>query len=405
MREVSPLKDQRALRQLRSLISRERYDVVHTHQSKAGVLGRLAARGRSRRMVHTIHMASFGPSYGRIGSATFKQAERFCAQFTDVIVSVGQELRECTSLPASASRISTWPFDRRSTSNVSRRFALTTAEERARARTSFGLPSGSVIVTAAALEPRKRIGLIIEALASDLRSGSMVLAIAGDGGERSSLERQAEHAGLASPSASWDMSTDMPGLLSTAGVLVHAATVEGVPQVVIQALAAGVPAVATEMIGVRGGSTVWRNHRRRGRHRRRSRAESWEPSGGSPIGRPGRMDHRRRRSWLRGLHERLGSRRRRRERFMISTSRESHPTRRASVGRGALRRGTAFQRLPGVAGAPRRPWSGQRSRHSSPRHRCGDRAPLALQFAAEGARVTALDRCQWHWDYADPECG
>ena len=251
VREVSPLKDQRALRQLRSLIGRERYDVVHTHQSKAGVLGRLAARGRSRRIVHTIHMASFGPSYGRIGSSTFKQAERFCARFTDVIVSVGQELREMY-LAAGVGKPDQYmvirsPIDIERFAQVRR----TTAEERSRARTSFGLPIGSVIVTAAALEPRKRIGLIIEALASDLQSGSMVLAIAGDGGERSSLERQAETLGLASSVRFLGHVQDMPGLLSTAGVLVHAATVEGVPQVVIQALAAGVPAVATEMIGVK----------------------------------------------------------------------------------------------------------------------------------------------------------
>jgi glycosyltransferase involved in cell wall biosynthesis len=196
-------------------------------------------------------MASFGPSYGKVRSATFLQAERACARVTDVIVSVGNEVREMYVRAGVGNphqyMVIRSPIDVRRFAQVRR----ATAEERAGARSSFGLPSGRVIVTAAALEPRKRVDLVIGALAPVLASGSAVLAIAGEGTERSLLERRVAALGVSSSVRFLGHVQDMPGLMSTADVLVHAATVEGVPQVVIQAHAAGVPVVTTEMIGVR----------------------------------------------------------------------------------------------------------------------------------------------------------
>ncbi|HYX44592.1 MAG TPA: glycosyltransferase, partial [Acidimicrobiales bacterium] len=92
VRDPQPVADLRAVRGLRRLLARDEPDVVHTHQSKAGILGRLAAVGRGALVVHTVHMASFGPSYGR-SSAAFRVSERVCAPMTDVIVTVGEDLR------------------------------------------------------------------------------------------------------------------------------------------------------------------------------------------------------------------------------------------------------------------------------------------------------------------------
>src|ERR1700759_3592938 len=71
VREVSPTCDRRATRDLRMLMRTQRFDVVHTHQSKAGAVGRVAALGIAPIVLHTAHMASFGPAYGRARSAVF----------------------------------------------------------------------------------------------------------------------------------------------------------------------------------------------------------------------------------------------------------------------------------------------------------------------------------------------
>ena len=93
VRSVSPTLDLRAYWELVSLIRKRRYDMVHTHLSKAGVLGRLAARHRVRRIAHTVHMASFGAGYGKVATIVFRQAERTCASITDVTAYVGRELQ------------------------------------------------------------------------------------------------------------------------------------------------------------------------------------------------------------------------------------------------------------------------------------------------------------------------
>ncbi len=252
VRAISPLNDVKAYLKLRRLIRDVVFDVVHTHQSKAGVVGRLAARGIARAVVHTIHMASFGPAFGATGSAVFVLSERLCARWTDVIVSVGDELRRLY-LAAGVGRPDQYTIIR-SPIEIATFTALRalSAEQRVSTRVNLGLDaSRRLAVVIASLEPRKRVDLVLQELAPLLRSGEADLAIAGDGPERERLASLAAGLGVAHRVLILGHVADIPGLLSAVDVLVHAATVEGVPQVTIQALAAGVPVVATEMIGLR----------------------------------------------------------------------------------------------------------------------------------------------------------
>lgn len=252
VRDVSPLRDLLALRALRHLIADRRFDVVHTHQSKAGVLGRLAARGIAPVIVHTIHMAPFGPAYGPAASAVFVRAERLCARWTDVIISVGEELRS-GNLAAGIGRPAQYTVIR-SPIDVAPFAAVRTqpAEARLAARHQLGVDgSRKLAVVVASLEPRKRVDLILRELAPLVRDSELALAIAGDGPERDRLADQATALGVSDRVHFLGHVSHIPELLSAADLLVHAATVEGVPQVTVQALAAGVPVVATEMIGLR----------------------------------------------------------------------------------------------------------------------------------------------------------
>ncbi len=251
VRSVSPPQDMRAYRAIRRLIRRHRFDVVHTHQSKAGVLGRLAARGQAPVILHTIHMASFGPAYNPIASAGFKWAERLCALWSTRIVSVGRELTAMYR----AAEIGTdeqyvvirSPMELVGFENVR---AMTPAA-RAAARSRFGLqPEAPVALVLASLEPRKRVDLILRSLTARASAGQIQLLIGGDGPERPSLEALARRLAIADRVVFAGYIEDVPPAFAAADLLVHAATVEGVPQVVIQAFAAGIPVAATEMIGL-----------------------------------------------------------------------------------------------------------------------------------------------------------
>lgn len=252
VRSVRPLRDLRARRQIQQLLDRGHFDVLHTHQSKAGVVGREAARKRVPILVHTVHMSSFGPGYSPIASAAFVAAERYCARFTDVIVCVGEELKQ-DYVRAEIGRPEQYRVIR-SPIDIDRFASAREVPdgERATLREAFGVrPGTQVAVAIGALERRKRHELLISELAPLMAAGRLDLLIAGAGPRRADLLSLAHRLGCASGLHLLGHVQDTPRLLAAADVLVHASASEGVPQVVIQALAAGRPVVATEVTGLR----------------------------------------------------------------------------------------------------------------------------------------------------------
>lgn len=91
VRPVAPLSDVRALWTLYRLCARERYDVVHTHNAKAGVLGRMAARLAGVPLtVHTAHSISFVASKSRLSNWLYRFLDSISARVTDKIVTVSE---------------------------------------------------------------------------------------------------------------------------------------------------------------------------------------------------------------------------------------------------------------------------------------------------------------------------
>lgn len=259
VRDVSPLNDIKAVCALSSLIQNRHYDIVHTHLSKAGIVGRLAAWRHARRIVHTVHMASFGPGYSRAASVAFREAERLTGRVADAIVFVGNDLRDAYLAVGIGSSATSTVI--RSPVEIEQFIATRpwTGDQRRGARMQFGIPgNGPLIVMAGVLSRRKRQELAIERLAVWAIESDARIAIAGDG-NRAPILAAAESNHLADRVHLLGHVSDMPALMAAADVLVHAAEVEGVPQVVIQALAAGRPVVATEVAGLReveGGSVM-----------------------------------------------------------------------------------------------------------------------------------------------------
>lgn len=251
-RPVRPGADTSALVSLRRVLREGAYDIVHTHESKAGVVGRLACHGLPPIVVHSIHMSSFGPGYHPMASRAFLAAERVCARRTDWFVCVGDEVRE-HYLAHGVGRPEQYTTIR-SPVGVARFLATRDwAPHRRRiARLSFGLPDVVPLVVAVGrLEPRKRIDLVFRELAPLLRARRLHLAVAGKGPDREALERYAANLAIAPHVTFLGQLHDVAELLGSAGALVHASRVEGVPQVVVQALASGIPVVATEVEGLR----------------------------------------------------------------------------------------------------------------------------------------------------------
>ncbi len=92
-REINPWRDFLTFVELYRLIKRGNYDIVHTHSSKAGILGRLAARlAGTKVIVHTIHGLPFHEYQSRGVNYFYILWERFAALFTDKIITVAEAM-------------------------------------------------------------------------------------------------------------------------------------------------------------------------------------------------------------------------------------------------------------------------------------------------------------------------
>jgi glycosyltransferase involved in cell wall biosynthesis len=250
VRPLAPRRDVRAVRELHDRLDTEGYEVVHTHQSKAGALGRLVPHPSDRVVIHTVHMPSFGPAYGP-QSPVFRAAERWCAKRTDLIVTVGEELRALYLTAGigdpSMYRVVRSPIE---LEDFSRLRMATTVQRRA-ARVALGVdPSLPTVLAVGTLEPRKRHGLVISSLRELLGTGSVQLLVAGDGPEKPALAQLAVQLGVERRTHLVGHLRDVTVAFQAADVLVHTSTTEGVPQVILQGLAAGLPVVATPVPGI-----------------------------------------------------------------------------------------------------------------------------------------------------------
>jgi glycosyltransferase involved in cell wall biosynthesis len=89
LRQVSPLHDLKALWQLRRYLRDGQYTIVHSHSSKAGILGRIAAKlAGTPVIIHTVHGWSFHDHMPWVTRIAYIMLERLCAHFTDALIVV-----------------------------------------------------------------------------------------------------------------------------------------------------------------------------------------------------------------------------------------------------------------------------------------------------------------------------
>jgi glycosyltransferase involved in cell wall biosynthesis len=251
VRPVRPLRDLRAraaLVRLLAPLAAAGPVIVHTHSSKAGLLGRqAAARARAGPVVHSVH--GFGHDALPPGlRAAGLWAERRAARLTDAFLSVsranieeGRRLRLFGDRPVHLVRSG---IDLR---DFERARALRDA-----ARRALGLaPDAPVVGLVACLKPQKAPLDFVAAAAAVARARPDArFFIAGDGELREQVEAAVAAAGLRDRLALLGWRRDVPALLGALDVLVLTSLWEGLPRVCPQAMAAGRPIVATAVDGI-----------------------------------------------------------------------------------------------------------------------------------------------------------
>ncbi len=249
-RSMNPVRALRAFWRLYQLIRTHQPDVVHTHTTTAGFLGRLAARlAGVPVVVHTLHWHPFHGYYSATQTQFFIWLERLGAYFADSIITLSESLRR--------ELVETYHITRKSRMIVLpigldlAAFAAVKrgcGDFRARCELPEGVPLVGIV---GRLIPVKNHGLFLRAaLRVRERFPDAHFVIVGDGLSRSSIDHQIEALGLGRAVTVTGWQQDMASVYSDLDLLVLSSLNEGTPLPLIEALAAGCPVVATAVGGV-----------------------------------------------------------------------------------------------------------------------------------------------------------
>jgi glycosyltransferase involved in cell wall biosynthesis len=248
VREINPIKDLIAIYRLSKFIRKNHYSIVHTHSSKAGILGRIAAfLAGSPIIVHTVHGWSFHrylPYWVRSG---YIFLERFTARFTDAIIVVSEHdlimgINNKISQRNKYSLIrSAIPLPDFTPAHINRNSV----------RLELGIPNDSPLLGyigrfSSQKNPLEwaRVAALVKQAVPDCR-----FLMVGDGPLRNKVTLKLKELGLLQYTTMTGIRRDVPRLLSVMDVFLLTSLWEGLPRVLPEAMLMGVPVVASAVDG------------------------------------------------------------------------------------------------------------------------------------------------------------
>jgi glycosyltransferase involved in cell wall biosynthesis len=244
---IAPLGDIKALGDLVRTFRRLRPDVVHTHTSKAGILGRLAARTASVPvLVHGVHIVPF-VNVGRLETYAYLTAERAVQGMTHAFIDVSPAMRDlCVKAGVGApERHHVVP----SGFELSLFRNATVPEDwRELLRLAPDDPRPPIVAMLAVFEARKRHLECLERLPRILaRFPEARFVLAGDGRLRNDIEARIEALGIERNVVLTGFHPHPEQLIALADICLLASAREGLPRVLMQYLAGGRPVIATDL--------------------------------------------------------------------------------------------------------------------------------------------------------------
>ena len=248
VREVSPLKDFLALLELIKVLRDERPDVVHTHSSKAGILGRLAAAWAGVPVVvHTYHGFGFHDRQHPRVKAAYVALERLCARLTTRLVFVSQ------SNARYAEAHGLGPAEGATVIRSGVRLADFPARVDADAlKMSAGIGRHKLLVVSIGnLKPQKNAGDFVAACAKTAaKVPEARFVFIGDGPQRTALQAKALALGLGDRLTFLGWRRDAAQWLAAADVFAMTSLWEGLPRALVEAMRTGLPSVCYATDGV-----------------------------------------------------------------------------------------------------------------------------------------------------------
>ncbi|MCF6176147.1 MAG: glycosyltransferase family 4 protein [Victivallaceae bacterium] len=249
VRELNPLKDWQAVKDLKKLFRERKFDVVHTHSSKAGVVGRAAAWGAKVPFVcHTVHGQAFHAYEKPFKNFIYKASERWAAKRCHKIYAVAQAMiDQCVEAKIAPREKYKVVY---SGMEIER---FLNSKPEPELREQLGIPADAIVLgTVARLFPLKGYEYIIPAAEKICKQHPNVhFLIIGNGPMKAEMDADIAKLGL---TKHFHFSGLVPPdqvyrYIALMDMLLHLSLREGLPRSVVQSLASGKPAIGFELDG------------------------------------------------------------------------------------------------------------------------------------------------------------
>jgi len=236
-RQISPLNDWLALCEIRRFIKANNIDIVHTHSSKAGIIGRIAAKlANVKIIIHTVHGWSFNDYQNPLIRCAYIWLEKITAGFSRALIVVSEHDRQ-EGLKQGIGRPDKYSLIR---------YGID--------RNEFipGSNTGELAVcTVSCLKPQKSPQDFIRLAASITKKYNNVrFIIVGDGVLRRQIEKMINSFGLQQKVKLCGWQRNVAEILAAADIFVLTSLWEGLPISALEALSCGLPVVATDTGGI-----------------------------------------------------------------------------------------------------------------------------------------------------------
>lgn len=247
-RTIKPLSDLKSIWRLYKIFKNEKIDVAHSHTSKAGFITAVAAKtARVPLILHTHHGLSFFEGQNRIIYHINRLLEKAACRLRNHTFTQNREdTPECVKLIGSEDKVSY------EGNGIDIKFVSQSAKNQL-LNAQKDYPCGGLkLILACRLEPVKRVPDFLKTVCKLIQNGIEVsCVVAGNGRLEQKLKEQLVEMGLTRYVNMVGFSNHIHGLIATSDIVMLCSEKEGIPRVIMEAMALQKPVVATRVVGTR----------------------------------------------------------------------------------------------------------------------------------------------------------
>ena len=236
----------RAYRQLKNLIQKESYEMIHCHTPVAAAIARTAAHQTGKKVIYTAHGFHFFQGAPLKNWMLYYPVEKFLSRWTDCLITINKEDYKRAKKKFYAKRTEYVPGV-----GVDLRKIAETKIDKKKKREELGISEDTFfILSVGELSKRKNHKLILQALCN-LKDKNICYVICGQGSLENKLKEFVLNYGLEKKVQFLGYRSDVLELYKSADLFVFPSLQEGLPVALMEAMASGVPCVASDIRGNR----------------------------------------------------------------------------------------------------------------------------------------------------------